>query len=316
MEVVMTYPFDTELAPWAPMLPILDLRDPAAAREVGRAIAAQLPQPDLTGLTVLDRTVPGPAGAPAVPVRIYTPQPATAPAPAVLHLHGGGFVLGDLALEHADAAAFATGIGAVVIAVDYRLAPEEPFPAALEDCYAVLCWLAGNTDELGVDPTRLGLYGRSSGGGIAAGLTLLTRDRGGPRLAMQYLDVPVLDDQLDSVSMRAYVDTPIWNRPSAELGWAYYLGDDVKPGDPSVSPYAAPARAEDLAGLPPAFISSCQFDPVRDEGMHYAQRLAQAGVPTEAHLYPATFHGSALVTEAAVSRRMQQDAVAAFRRML
>ncbi|WP_405105528.1 alpha/beta hydrolase [Micromonospora sp. NBC_01405] len=312
----MTYPFDAELAPWAPMLPILDLRDPAAAREVGRAIAAQLPQPDLTGLTVLDRTVPGPDGAPAVPVRIYTPQPAATPAPAVLHLHGGGFVLGDLALEHADAAAFATGIGAVVIAVDYRLAPEEPFPAALEDCYAVLCWLAGNTDELGVDPTRLGLYGRSSGGGIAAGLTLLTRDRGGPRLAMQYLDVPVLDDQLDSVSMRAYVDTPIWNRPSAELGWAYYLGDDVKPGDPSVSPYAAPARAEDLAGLPPAFISSCQFDPVRDEGMHYAQRLAQAGVPTEAHLYPATFHGSALVTEAAVSRRMQQDAVAAFRRML
>ncbi|MGW1059934.1 alpha/beta hydrolase [Micromonospora rubida] len=312
----MTYPFDTELAPWIPMLPILDLRDPAAAREVGRAIAAQLPQPDLTGLTVLDRTVPGPAGAPAVPVRIYTPQPAAAPAPAVLHLHGGGFVLGDLELEHADAAAFATGSGAVVIAVDYRLAPEEPFPAALEDCYAVLCWLAGNTDELGVDATRLGLYGRSSGGGIAAGLTLLTRDRGGPRLAMQYLDVPVLDDQLGSVSMRAYVDTPIWNRPSAELGWAYYLGDDVKPGDPSVSPYAAPARAEDLAGLPPAFISSCQFDPVRDEGMHYAQRLAQAGVPTEAHLYPATFHGSALVTEAAVSRRMQQDAVAAFRRML
>ncbi|WP_405099558.1 alpha/beta hydrolase [Micromonospora sp. NBC_01412] len=312
----MTYPFDAELAPWVPMLPILDLRDPAAAREVGRAIAAQLPQPDLTGLTVLDRTVPGPAGAPAVPVRIYTPQPAAALAPAVLHLHGGGFVLGDLELEHADAAAFATGIGAVVIAVDYRLAPEEPFPAALEDCYAVLCWLAGNTDELGVDPTRLGLYGRSSGGGIAAGLTLLTRDRGGPRLAMQYLDVPVLDDQLGSVSMRAYVDTPIWNRPSAELGWAYYLGDDVKPGDPSVSPYAAPARAEDLAGLPPAFISSCQFDPVRDEGMHYAQRLAQAGVPTEAHLYPATFHGSALVTEAAVSRRMQQDAVAAFRRML
>ncbi|MEV5821185.1 alpha/beta hydrolase [Micromonospora harpali] len=312
----MTYAYDAELAPWVPMLPVLDLRDPAAAREVGRAIAAQLPPPDLTGLTVLDRTVPGPAGAPAVPVRIYTPQPLAASAPAVLHLHGGGFVLGDLALEHADAAAFATGIGAVVIAVDYRLAPEAPFPAALEDSYAVLCWLAGNTDELGVDPTRLGLYGRSAGGGIAAGLTLLTRDRGGPRLAMQYLDVPVLDDRLDSVSMRAYVDTPIWNRPSAELGWSHYLGDSVRPGDPGVSPYAAPARAEDLAGLPPAFVSGCQFDPVRDEGMRYAQRLAQAGVPTEAHLYPATFHGSALVTEAAVSRRMRRDAVAAFRRML
>ncbi|HEY0698670.1 MAG TPA: alpha/beta hydrolase [Micromonospora sp.] len=309
----MSYSLDPQLAPWVPTLPVLDLGDLPAARAVARSIAGQLPGPDLTGITVRDALVPG---TPDVPVRIYRPDRPTGPLPAVLHVHGGSFVLGDLELEHADAAAFARLAGTVVVAVDYRLAPEHPVPAALDDCYAVLTWLAGGAGRLGVDPDRLGVYGRSSGGGIAAGLTLLARDRGGPRLRMQYLDVPVLDDRLDSDSMRAYVDTPVWNRPNAELGWAYYLGGPSRPGAPDVSPYAAPARARDLAGLPPAHVTACQFDPVRDEDIDYARRLAHAGVAVELHLYPGTFPGSALITDADVSRRMRRDAVAAFTRML
>jgi acetyl esterase len=164
-----------------------------------------------------------------------------------------------------------------VLSVDYRLAPKHPYPAAVEDCYAALAWLAGAATELGVDPDRIAVYGDSAGGGLAAAVALLARDRGGPRLAMQFLGIPELDDRLETPSMTAYVDTPVWNRPRAEVSWAYYLGDAIKPGSRDVPAYAAPARATDLTGLPPAFITVCQFDPLRDEGIAYA-----SGSPTQA----------------------------------
>jgi len=312
----MSYAIDPELAPWVPMMPTGGIEDAQAARAQARAMVQQLPPADLSGLSVENRTVPGPEGAPDVPVRIYRPQGAAGPLPAVLEIHGGGFVLGDLDFEEPNAAALAREVGALVVSVDYRLAPEHPYPAAPEDCYAVLEWLAGAAAELGVDPDRIAVYGDSAGGGLAAAVALLARDRGGPRLAMQFLGIPELDDRLDTPSMIAYVDTPLWNRPNAEVSWAYYLGDAAKPGSPDVPAYAAPARATDLAGLPPAFITVCQFDPLRDEGIAYASRLAHAGVPVDLHLYAGTFHGSAMVAGAAVSQRMHQEAIAAFRRAL
>jgi acetyl esterase/lipase len=313
---LMPYAIDPELAPWVPMMPTEGIADAEAARAQARALIQQLPPADLTGLSVDSRAVPGPEGAPDVPVRIYRPLGVAGPLPAILEIHGGGFVLGDLDYEEPTAATVAREAGAVVVSVDYRLAPEHPYPAGAEDCYAALTWLAGATAELGVDPDRIAVYGESAGGGLAAAVALLARDRGGPRLAMQFLGIPELDDRLDTPSMTDYVDTPLWNRPNAEISWAYYLGDAAKPGGPDVPAYAAPARATDLAGLPPAFVTVCQFDPLRDEGIAYASRLAHAGVPVDLHMYAGTFHGSALVAGAAVSRRMHEDAIAAFRRVL
>jgi acetyl esterase/lipase len=203
----------------------------------------------------------------------------------------------------------------VVVAVDYRLAPEHPFPAPLEDSYAGLVWTAKNADALGIDPDRIAIHGISAGGGLCAGLALLARDRGEPAIAFQYLGVPEVDDRLDTPSMRAFADTPIWNLPRAEVSWDAYLGAG-KRGRPDVSPYAAPARATDLAGLPPAYVSVMEFDPLRDEGIAYATALLHAGVSVELHLFPGTFHGSSLVEDAAVSRREYDETLLALRRGL
>ena len=165
---------------------------------------------------------------------------------------------------------------------------------------------------MGIDRARIGVIGGSAGGGLAAGLALLARDRGGPSLCFQFLAIPELDDRLETPSMRQFTDTPLWNRPSAEYSWRWYLGGQ----DGDVSPYAAPARATDLAGLPPAYVSTMEFDPLRDEGIIYAMRLLEAGVPVELHQYPGTFHGSSLVTTAAVSRRQGTEMIDVLRRGL
>jgi acetyl esterase/lipase len=307
----MTYRFDPELAPWIPMMPTFDISDPVAARAALAEQVRQLPPYEpAQPLTIRDQAVPGPEGAPDVPIRVYTPPRRPAPLPALLFIHGGGFVVGDMDGEDARAQEIAADADVVVVSVEYRLAPEHPFPAGLDDCFAALTWLAKNTAELGLDPERIGVGGGSAGAGLSAAVALLARDRGGPALRMQYLGIPELDDRLDSPSMRRYTDTPIWNRPNAVLSWRYYLNGQ------EANQYAAPARAGDLRGLPQAYVDVCEFDPLRDEGMAYAQRMAQAGVPVELHLYPGTFHGSSLVTEAAVSRRMAADRVGAIRRML
>jgi len=166
--------------------------------------------------------------------------------------------------------------------------------------------------ELGIDPARVAIGGQSAGGGLAAGLALLARDRGGPAVCFQFLGIPELDHRLRTTSMRTFTDTPMWNLPSAERSWGYYLGPD--PGE--VSPYASPAIAEDLRGLPPAYVTTMEFDPLRDEGIGYALRMMEAGVSVELHSYPGTFHGSALVTTAAVSRRAGAELTEVLRRAL
>ena len=289
---------DPELAIAVPLIPDFPFTDIDGSRRALDELIAAFPV-ELGGVHVEDRLVPGPAGAPDVPVRIFTPlsgDPGVQP--GVLDIHGGGFALGMVALDDAANAAIARDVGAVVVSVEYRLAPEHPFPAPAEDCYAALVWLAAHAAELGVDPARIAVLGDSAGGGLAATTALLARDRGGPALAMQVLIEPELDDRLDTHSMRTGADTVGWNNAQAVQSWRYYLG-----GRPATE-YAAPARMADLSGLPPTYLTVNELDCLRDEGLEYARRLLVAGVSTELHCWPGAFHGFAtLVPTARVALR-------------
>ena len=247
---------DPELAIAVPLIPDFPFTELDGSRRALDELIAAFPV-DLSGVHVQDRLVPGPAGAPDVPVRIFTPLSADPGVqPGVLDIHGGGFALGMVALDDAANAAIARDVGAVVVSVDYRLAPEHPFPAPAEDCYAALVWFAGHAAELGVDPARIAVLGDSAGGGLAATTALLARDRGGPALAMQVLIEPELDDRLDTHSMRTGADTVGWNNAQAAHSWRYYLGGrpatDVRRAGPDGRPVRAAADLPDRqrAGLP------------------------------------------------------------------
>jgi acetyl esterase len=310
----MAYAFDPEIAAVVPLIPAIEGDDPATMRAFLSETIAQLPQPDTTGLQIEDREIPGRDGDPAVPVRIYRAEQRSAPA-AVYSVHGGGFIAGDLETEHALNVRLARELGVVVVAVNYRLAPETPFPGPLEDVYAGLVWTSDHAGELGIDRERIAIHGASAGGGLCAALALLARDRGGPHIAFQFLSVPELDDRLATPSMTEFTDTPLWNRPRAVISWNCYLGPGRAESE-EVSIYAAPARATDLTGLPPAYVSVMHFDPLRDEGIAYAQALLGAGVNVELHLFPGTFHGSALIQHAAISQREQAEVIAVLRQAL
>jgi acetyl esterase len=305
---------DPELEEVVGLLPSFDMSDVVAARALFEEMIAAMTVdiPGIEALLVEDRFVPGWEGEPEVKVRVYRPRDPSVTVPGILHIHGGGFIVGSIETEHAGAAMMAIDTGAVVVSVDYRLAPEHPFPSGQHDCFAALTFLAHSTAELGVDPARIAVVGSSAGGGLAAATALMARDLGGPALCFQMLHIPELDDRLETHSMRTFVDTPVWNRPLAVNSWQSYLGANVE----DVSPYAAPARAENLAGLPPAYISTAENDPLRDEGILYGLRLLQAGVSVELHQFPGTFHGSALVTTAAISKRAQCESAVVLRRAL
>lgn len=315
----MSYNFDPELAEMMKLLPdtTLGMNDPVKAREGFAEMAAMINADlDTTGVTIVNRAIEGPAGSPDVPVRILTPEKITEPVPALLHIHGGGFVIGDLDSEMGSVTALCRHLQIVVVSVDYRLAPETPYPGGLEDCYAAWLWTVDNAEMLQIDTSRLGITGMSAGGGLTAATCLLARDRGGPQPAFQFLGIPELDDRLETPSMQAYVDTPMWNRPNAELSWDYYLGDTYQRGGEDVPYHAAPARAQDLSNLPPAYVSTMEFDPLRDEGILYALKLMQAGVQTELHSFPGTFHGSALFSSAKVSQRELEEMFTVMKRGL
>lgn len=311
----MRYRFDPELAAALPLMPEVDITDVEAARasQAGQ-LAARVAAADTTGVDVTEVRVPGPEGAPDVPLRLYRPLRAKGPLPAVYGIHGGGFVLGSPDVDHDWNLMLCRELEALVVSVDYRLAPEHPFPAPLEDCYAGLCRLAENAAEWGVRPDRIAVWGDSAGGALATGIALLARDRGGPAIRFQHLCSPALDDRLRTPSARLFTDTPVWNRRNARLSWEAYLGRGVR-GTAGVSPYAAPARAGvlELSGLPPAYVSVMEFDPLRDEGVAYAHALRSAGVPVELRLFPGTFHGAWAVEHASVIRRATAEAVAVLR---
>ncbi|MFE7512122.1 alpha/beta hydrolase [Streptomyces sp. NPDC057540] len=295
---------DPELEAFIPFFPRTDLSDPVAARTYFAGLAAAVPAPDTPDLEIEDRVVPAD---PDVVVRIYRPRGARG---AVIWMHGGGYVMGDVDTEHPWATRIAESSGAVVISVGYRLAPEHPFPAALDDAYAVLEWTAGHAAELGVDPDRIAVGGHSAGGGLAAAVALRARDEQGPPIRFQLLNQAGLDDRLETWSARNFTDTPWFHRGKAVASWQHYLGS--RPA----TPYAAPARAADLSGLPPAYVASAEFCPNRDEDIAYAVRLLRAGVSVEIHQWPGTFHGSQAILSAEVSQRQNAELGAVLRRAL
>lgn len=295
---------DPELEAFIPLFPPADLTDPVTARKNLAELAATAPAPDTMGMEIEDRTVPAD---PDVPVRIYRPHRAQG---AIVWLHGGGFVMGDLETEHPWAVRVADGAGAVVVSVGYRRAPEQRFPAALDDAYTVMAWTAGHVAGLGIDPGRIAVGGHAAGAGLAAAVALRARDQQGPSISFQLLNQPELDDRQETWSGRNFTDTPFMTRDKVAASWRHYLGSAP------ASPYAAPARADDLSGLPPAYITSAEFDPNRDEAIGYAQRLLQAGVSVELHQWPGTFHGSQAIMSAEVSQRQIAELGAALRRAL
>jgi triacylglycerol lipase len=258
------------------------------------------------GVETRSLRAPGPAGAPEVELLFHRPQGAAGPLPCILHLHGGGYVMGGPGADAPQHRAMVEALACCIVSVDYRLAPESPFPAAVEDAYAVLIWLTNEAAGLGIDPARLGVMGESAGGGLAAALALLARDRGGPALAFQHLIYPMIDDRtcLDA-DPHPYVGEFLWTRQSNRVGWSALLGG--APGGPDVSIYAAPARATDLSGLPPAFVSTGALDLFLEEDLDYARRLTRAGVPVELHVYPGAFHGFDYDPKAEVSARARRD---------
>ena len=310
------YSFDPDFESMLPLLPTLSDLSSVEAVQAMRAERALFDPgiPDRDDVVMEDREIPGREGDPDVAIRIYRPKAAaSAPRAGIFEIHGGGFLMGNIAMMEPWCQRAAAEVDAVVVSVEYRLAPENPFPAGIEDCYAALAWTAAQAEELGIDPDRLAIAGQSAGGGLAAGTALLARDRGGPKLCFQLLEIPELDHRLETPSMKAFTDTPLWNRPNAINSWRHYLGPDHA-GE--VSPYASPSVAKDLSGLPPAYVSTMEFDPLRDEGIEYGLRLLQAGVSVELHSYPGTFHGSALVPNADASQRNAAEVMAVLKRRL
>jgi acetyl esterase/lipase len=266
---------------------------------------------------VEDRAVPGPAGAPDISLLICRPTapPQAGPRPVIYHVHGGGLVLGDNRAGVDAPLAWAKELDAVVVSVEYRLAPEHPYPAQIEDVYAGLEWTAKNAGELGGDPERIVIVGASAGGGLSAALALLTRDRGGPAVIGQLLMCPMLDDRNDTPSAHQMAGLGIWDRTANDTGWTAVLGE--RRGGPDVPAYAAAARAEDLTGLPPAFLDVGSAETFRDEVVAYASRIWQAGGVAELHVWPGGFHGfDGFAPQAALSQAARSAQFAWLRRLL
>ncbi len=289
--------------------------DIAAVRARSAELAAGVARPAWPDdVATEDHHAPGADGT-AVLVRVYRPAAAPSPAPVLYWVHGGGLVMGSVAQNDDMCASIASHHGIVVTSVEYRLAPEHPYPAPLDDCYAGLRWLAAHAAELDVDVTRIAIGGASAGGGLAAGLALLARDRAEVAVCFQLLVYPMLDDRNATPSSHAIVDPKVWNRDANAAGWNAYLAG--RAGADDIDAYAAPARAADLAGLPPTYIDVGDLDLFLDEDIAYAQGLMRAGVPVELHVYPGAFHGSNnFVSRSALSRRWNADERAALARAL
>ena len=289
---------------------VAQLRGRSAARQAG---IVRAPRPE--GVTAEDRLVPAPEGAETLGVRIYRTSRMVTPTPALVWVHGGGMVMGDLNQSDAYCTDVANRLGVLVVSVDYRVAPEFPFPTPVEDCYAALKWVAQSADALGVERSRIAIGGSSAGAGIAAGLALLARDRGEVAVRYQHLIYPMLDDRCITESSHATVDPRVWNRRSNLVGWNAYL--EGRAGAEDTSPYAAAARATDLAGLPSTYIAVGALDLFLDEDVEYARRLAAAGVRVELHVYPSVYHASpTYIPKAAVSQRWADEERAAIAREL
>lgn len=271
--------------------------------------------PLLDDLTVEDVDVPADGASPAVSLRLYRPKQLTAPAPALYWMHGGGFIIGQPEQDEAGSIAFARELGITVAAIRYRLAPDHPAPAAVEDAYAGLRWLHANAASLNIDGARIAIGGASAGGGLAATLALVAHDRREVTPAFQLLVYPMLDDRTVTRTDHDTRNIRVWSTGSNAWAWSVYLGH--APGLPSANPYAAAARREDLKGLPPAWIGVGTLDLFHDEDLAYAKRLNDSGVKCELYVVPGAFHGfDALFRKAGVTKDFWHEQARALRAAL
>ena len=295
----------------------MSLDDIPAARSASKimmeAIKAQLPV--VKGVIVEDKTIPGPEGTTDLPLRIYRPAKSARSLPALLWIHGGGYILGNVDQDDFVVKQLTMGGQCITASVEYRLAPQCQFPGPLEDCYAALKWLAASGEELGADPSRIALGGASAGGGLASGLALLARDRGEIKPTFQLLVYPMINDCNIAPASDILPETILWTRGNNLIGWRSYLG--CEPGGEGISCYAAASRAVDLGGLPPAYLAVGDLDLFALEDVEYAGRLIAAGVPTELHVYPGACHAFDMVApDATVSRRFTADLQRALKQAL
>lgn len=296
---------EARLAAFGPAIP---LRERGLAAVRASLETAPLPADMPKMADIADTTVPGPGG--AIPVRIYRPEPADGPAPVIVHLHGGGLVMGSNHSFEPMARAMAAASGAVVIAVDYRLAPENPPPAQFEDAWAATEWVAANTKGLGLDPHKLVIAGDSAGGGVAAAVALSARDRGGPEIFAQVLMYPGLDRDMAAASIVGQPDAPMLRHD--DIVYLHELAD-VGAGTPH-DVRRVPAYATDLSGLPQAIVVTAELDPISDWGERYARRLRDAGVQTTITRYPGIYHGFLMRSEATARGRLAMAEIGALLR--
>lgn len=302
---------DPELLPLLTAFPSLDLT-PATIVEVRAMISAPAdpgqfpPEPDMGEQTV---SIVGADGAKSVELLIYTPRGGAARKPLVLHMHAGGFVLGSARDARPAHVALAKSIDAIIVSVEYGLAPETRYPGQLSDCYAALKWVRDSATQLGGDSARLAVMGESAGGGLAASLALLARDKGEVDILHQHLIYPMLDDRT-GIGI-APDQGLIWSAANNRFGWESYL-----PQDGSAAPYAAAARAEDVSRLPSTYIGVGALDLFAAENLAFARRLVEAQVPVELHLYPGAFHGFDMMPDAGVTKAAQRNSHDALRRAL
>lgn len=302
---------DREIAPIIDLFPRVEL-DSAPITDI-RARAAQsysiLPPPVIAPEEIM---VPSIHGGPDIPVFLYRPAETRTGGGAILHIHGGGMVMGSVKQMQAGPAAMAAMAGVPVVSVEYRLAPEHPFPAPQEDCHSALTWLAGRADDLGFDASRIVVAGESAGGGLAAALAIMARDLGGPAIAGQLLTYPMLDHRTGGDACPYRNPTTgefIWTRASNRFGWRAlqgdYKADDARRG------WFSPSLADDLTGLPPAYIATGSLDLFFDENLDYARRLTAAGVPVDLHSYAGAIHAFNAIPDAALSQRFNGGLLAA-----
>lgn len=309
--------FDPELTLAAEAQPRFDYSQPETARSrvarMGATLVTKRYWKELeAAVTYRDLTIPQDADGQPIPIRIYTPNTAVLSGGAVVFFHGGGFMVGDLNVEHYRCLKWAQETRTIVVSCDYRLSPENRFPAALEDCTGCFGWVVDNASDLGIDPSRIVVAGVSAGGNLAASVSLFNRDHGLRPACLQMLIYPALDDRMTSQSMNTHTDQPGWTRVDTKHMWTHYLG----PLRDNVSPYAAPSRASDLSGLPPAYVLTAEFDPLRDEATDYALRLTSAGVAVDFRNFAGTFHGFDVVKESRLAQYAMNDQIFAINRAM
>jgi acetyl esterase/lipase len=267
--------------------------------------------PPIKNIVIEDRNIAGPYRLLELVVRIYKPADISGSLPGIFFIHGGGMIMGSIETDNLRAAMLCETIQSIVVSVEYRLAPENPYPAPVQDCYEALVWMSKNATELGFDTDRLAIVGGSAGGGLAIATALMARDQEFPKLSFQMANCPMIDDRNETPSSKEITDVGIWDREANIEAWGWYLGGKT------ADEYAAPARAIDLSGLPPTFIDAGELDLFRDEDIEFSIRLLHAGVTTELHVYPGAYHASeSFAPEAELSKQIWTNRIKALKRAL